>query len=85
VKFLVMSYPADVDTRAKFAEEEDRLIVQLHREGFIEQIFRRPDGQGAASLIEAPSAEVVERRLNELPYLIHGCITIEIWPVTPRF
>lgn len=85
MKFLVISEPTVADNRAAHAAEEEVFIAAMRRDGFIEQIFRRVDGKGGFTIVEAPSVDDVKRRLNDLPFVIHGCIDVRIIPVQPRF
>ena len=80
-----MSRPTADDTRAELREQQERTLEGLRRDGFLLQIWRRDDGAGAISYVEAESEELAWKRLNAMPFVAHGAIEIEVWPVTPRY
>jgi hypothetical protein len=85
MRILLLSSPVSGVDRAPFIEDEDRTIEQLRKDGVIQQIYVRADGAGAVSIVDADSVDVAMERLNQLPFVINGCITIEAVPVTELF
>ena len=83
--YLVISAPMPNDRRDVLRAAEEEALAHLVAEGFIAQIYRRDDGAGAYSIIEAPSAEEARRRLSALPFVREQAISIEIVPVTARY
>jgi muconolactone delta-isomerase len=86
VQFIVLSRSLPNADRTGLAEEEYRLVDELHASGFFEQIYLRRDRHGAISIIEAESEEMVRERLAKLPFAVHGCVEIEqVLAVTERW
>ena len=59
-------------------EDEIKAVEALRAEGFIEQLFRRVDGSGAWLVVEAPSADEARRRLDALPFVVGGVMTMAL-------
>lgn len=85
MKFAVLSVPSQTDTRDELREQQEAELDHMRADGFLLQIFRRNDGLGAISFIEAVSEEAALRRLNSMPFVTNRAITLEVFPVTPRF
>jgi hypothetical protein len=85
MKFVVFSQPTGTVSRDSLRDQQERSLVALRREGFLLQICRRDDAPGAISYVEARDEAEVRQRLGATPFVAEGAITIEIWPVTPRY
>jgi muconolactone delta-isomerase len=85
VRYLVVSLPSAGDRRDELREAEEAALADMVADGFIVQIYRRDDGRGAYSIVEAPSAADARRRLDTLPFVRQQAISIEIIPVTARY
>ena len=85
MQFLVVSVPAPGDPRDGLREAEEEALAEMVADGFVVQIYRRDDGRGAYSVVEAPSAQEARRRLGALPFVRQQAISIEIIPVTARY
>ena len=86
MRFVVLSRSMPDADRTGLVDEEYRLVDGLHASGFFEQIYVRHDREGAISIIEAESEEIVRQRLAELPFSSHGCVRIEhVLPVSERW
>lgn len=85
MRYLVISVPSASDRRDELREAEEAALEEMVADGFIVQIYRRNDGQGAYSIVEALSSDAAYRRLNTLPFVQQQAISIEIVPVTARY
>jgi hypothetical protein len=59
-------------------EEEIKAVNELRALGFIEQLFRRRDNTGAWLVVTADSAERAQRRLDALPFVVAGVMTMTL-------
>jgi len=59
-------------------EDEKLRVRELRDEGLIEQLFRRIDGTGAYLVVTDESADAVRQRLDTLPFVQDGIMTIQI-------
>ena len=66
---------------APWLADEQRRIRELHDEGFIELLFRRTDGTGAWLVVNADNEGSAARRLDTLPFVAEGIMTMELSPV----
>jgi muconolactone delta-isomerase len=85
MQFLVVSRPTERDRREALRDVEEDALGDMRSDGFLQQIWRRDDGAGSYSLVEAPTLDEASKRLATLPFVVQGAITIEIIPVTARF
>ncbi len=86
MKFVVLSRTVSREARLAHMEEQYKLVEELYHAGFFEQIYRRADGYGAVSIIEAESEGEIRERLGKLPFDVHGAIELEhIIEVSPRW
>jgi len=61
---------------APHLEEEKREVGKLREAGFIEQLMRRLDDTGAWLVVSDDTAESAQRRLDALPFVVHGVMTM---------
>jgi hypothetical protein len=86
MKFVVLSRIVSQQARSAYMEEQYKRVEELYQAGFFEQIYRRADGIGAISIVEAESEGEIRERLGELPFDVHGAIELEqIIEVRPRW
>jgi muconolactone delta-isomerase len=86
MKFVVLSRIVSPEARSAYMEEQYKLVEELYQAGFFEQIYRRADGIGAVSIVEAESEAEIHERLDGLPFHVHGAIELEqIIKVRPRW
>ena len=69
--------PAGSDIQPLLAAEV-KAVAELRDAGFIEQIFRRPDGSGAYLVVESDSAATAQATLDWLPFPRAGLMTMHI-------
>jgi hypothetical protein len=73
---------AGADPQPRLADEQHR-IRELYDEGFIEQLFRRTDGSGAWLIVRDEDEESAHRRLDTLPFVEIGIMTMHLSAVEP--
>ena len=60
------------------------MVRGFYMDGSVQQIWLRGDGNGACMIVEAPSADEVAAKLNELPEVGAGILQPPmIVPLTP--
>jgi len=74
--FVVESASVPGVDRAAVQGDEYPLIEQLRNDGFFRDIFVRADGQGAISVVDAPSEQEVRDTLAKLPFVRAGVVRI---------
>lgn len=62
---------------APFMDDEMRVVDELKREGIMTAIYRRVAGPGVLLMLEGPSLDVVQERMNTLPFVVEGLMTLE--------
>jgi hypothetical protein len=85
VQFIVISTPAANERRDELREPEEAALADMLADGFLLQIYRRLDGAGAFSLVEAATEDDALQRLNALPFVREGAIDIEVIAVAARY
>jgi len=63
---------------APHLEDEKRAVNDMREQGFIIQLFRRLDDTGALLILEDDSPESATDRLNTLPFVRLGLMTIPV-------
>jgi hypothetical protein len=63
---------------APLLEEEKREVAKLREAGFIEQLMRRLDDTGAWLVVSDDTAESAQRRLDALPFVRAGVMTMQL-------
>ena len=80
MKLFVVARPTGVD-RAPYREEEERAVRALRERGIIEELYVRLDGSASYVVVEAPSEEVARAAFGQLPFIRHGVLEIDLFPV----
>ena len=68
---------ADPSALAPYLEEEKRVLRELKVEGVIKAAYRRTAGPGAYLLLEGTGIDAVRERMNTLPFVAEGLMTLE--------
>ena len=63
---------------ARHLAEEKREVETLLRQGLIEQLVRRLDEAGAWLIVNADTAASAKQRLDELPFVRAGIMTMHL-------
>lgn len=58
-----------------FIDDEMRVVEQLKAKGVMKALYRRVAGPGV--VIEGESIDAVRERMNKLPFVIEGLMTLE--------
>lgn len=69
---------------APYLDAEIAAVDQMMRDGFITHLYRHLDGSGAILIIESESIESAEQRLAQLPFVVHGVMTIPVSAIEAR-
>lgn len=80
MKLFVVARPTGAD-REPYREEETRAVRALRQRGIIEQLYVRLDGSASYTVVEAPSEEAARAAFEQLPFVRHGVLTIDLFPV----
>ena len=62
---------------APFVDDEMRVVDELKSEGIITAAYRRAAGPGVLLILEGPSLDVLQERMNTLPFVVEGLMTLE--------
>ncbi len=60
-----------------FIDDEMRVVEQLKAEGVMRALYRRAAGPGVVIVLEGESVDAIRGRLNSLPFVIEGLMTLE--------
>ena len=82
MKFFVVAEPTGAD-RAPYQEAETRGVQELRDRGVIEQLFVRLDGSMSYTVVEAESEQAARAAFEQLPFVRHGVLRLEIFAVRP--
>lgn len=78
MRFLVDArFTPDADPGPRM-EDEKRRVAELREEGFIEAVLRRLDGTGAYLVVTADSEAAAHERLDTLPFVQIGIMTMKL-------
>lgn len=80
MKFFVVAEPTGAD-RAPYQEAETRAVQALRDHGVIERLYVRVDGSVSYTVVEAESEQAARAAFGQLPFIRHGVLTIELFPV----
>ena len=80
---IVATRTGDPDAIAPFLAEEAKKALKLVASDFIREIYSRQDGQGAILVVEASGEEEARERLQSLPLVQNGLLSIDLYPVAP--
>jgi hypothetical protein len=65
-------------------EAEFEAVRGFYMDGLMRQIWLKSDGSGAVAIVEADSADVAAKRLNEMPMVRSGVLqTPVVVPLVP--
>jgi hypothetical protein len=62
---------------APYLAAERAFMAERRREGLVESLFLKADQSGAVMLLTGVDAAEAERKLADLPFIVHGIATFE--------
>ena len=62
---------------APFMDDEMRVVGELKSQGTVKSVYRRAAGPGVLLMLEGHSLDVVRERVNTLPFVVEGLMTLE--------
>jgi hypothetical protein len=68
---------AEPDKLGPFTDDEMRKVGQLKADGSIKSVYRRAAGPGTILILEGESMDAIRERMNTLPFVIEGLMTLE--------
>ena len=68
---------ADPTAVPQYAEDEMRVVGELKAEGVIKAAYRRAAGPGVYLLLEGTSIDSVRERMDTLPFVAEGLMTLD--------
>ncbi len=60
-----------------FIDDEMRVVEQLKAEGVMKALYRRAAGPGIVTIVEGESIDTIRERMNALPFVIEGLMTLD--------
>jgi hypothetical protein len=60
-----------------FINNEKRVVEQLKAEGVMKAVYRRAAGPGTVIILEGESMDAIRERMNTLPFVLEGLMTLE--------
>ena len=60
-----------------FIDDEMRVVEELKAEGVMRALYRRAAGPGVVILLEGESMHAMRERMNTLPFVVEGLMTLE--------
>jgi len=60
-----------------FIDDEKRVVEHLKAEGLMRAVYRRAAGPGTLSILEGESLDAIRERMNTLPFVVAGLMTLE--------
>jgi hypothetical protein len=60
-----------------FIDDEMRVVDELKAEGVMKVLYRRAAGPGTVIILEGESIDAIRERMNTLPLVIEGLMTLE--------
>jgi mevalonate pyrophosphate decarboxylase len=60
-----------------FIDDEMRVVEQLKAEGVMKALYRRAAGPGVVIILEGESIDAIRDRLNTLPFVTEGLMSLE--------
>jgi hypothetical protein len=58
-------------------EEETRVLTGLREQGLVREAFRKADGPGVISILQAPSLQEAQAQMSTLPFVALGLLAFE--------
>jgi mevalonate pyrophosphate decarboxylase len=68
---------AEPDRLGPFMDDEMRVVEQLKTEGVMKALYRLAAGPGVVIVLEAQSMDDIRERMNTLPFVLEGLMTLE--------
>jgi hypothetical protein len=68
---------AEPDKLGPFIDDEMREVGELKADGSIKSVYRRAAGPGPILILEGDSMDAIRERMNTLPFVIEGLMTLE--------
>ncbi len=65
------------DRLGPFIDDEMRVVKQLKNEGVMKALYRRAAGPGVIIILEGQSMDVIRERVDALPFVVEGLMTLE--------
>jgi muconolactone delta-isomerase len=65
------------DKLGPFIDDEKRAVEHLKAEGLMRAVYRRAAGPGTFSILEGESLDAIRDRMNTLPFVVAGLMTLE--------
>jgi hypothetical protein len=65
------------DKLGPFIDDEMRVVEQLKAEGVMKALYRRAAGPGVVIVLEGESVDAMKERMNTLPFVLEGLMTLE--------
>jgi hypothetical protein len=65
------------DELGPFVEDEMRVVKQLKDDGVIKAVYRRAAGPGVLLILEGESIDAIRERVDTLPFVVEGLMTLE--------
>ena len=65
------------DRLGPFIDDEMRVVGQLKREGVMKALYRRAAGPGVVIILEGQSMDAIRERVDTLPFVFQGLMTLE--------
>jgi hypothetical protein len=72
-----------LDELGPFIDDEMRVVKQLKEEGVIKAVYRRAAGPGTLLILEGQSLDALRERMNTLPFVVEGLMTLEYEEIYP--
>jgi hypothetical protein len=60
-----------------FIDDEMRVVEQLKAEGVIKAVYRCAAGPGTVIILEGDSMDAIRERMNTLPFVVEGLMSLE--------
>jgi uncharacterized protein YciI len=68
---------ANREALAPHRDEEMRTLTQLKADGVVKAAYRRAPGPGVFLVLEGSGVDAVAERVNTLPFVVEGLMTID--------
>jgi hypothetical protein len=65
------------DRLGPFIDDEMRVVGQLKDEGVMKALYRRAAGPGVVIILEGESMDAMRERMNTLPFVVEGLMTLD--------
>ena len=65
------------DALAPHIDDEMRVVGELKAEGVMKAVYRRTAGPGVYLLLEGSSVDAVRERVDHLPFVVEGLMTLD--------